>query len=170
MRLIQVAWIPVVASLLLFAGDAGNVKAHDGTSGYISWADIHWNASGTNHLEYDFYYTGHEGCQGDDACVFYVSVQRWVCGQTCSWINVNTVGHGTVHGWPYDHSAADGINPVPGSGLCLTKTHSPPWDCHNGDGVVQPCGYAYRHRDIAFTPYQQIISTGPYSNWVAKPC
>lgn len=98
--------LALLVSLLLFAPQS--VRAHDGSQGVISWADIHWNASGTNHLEYDWYYTGHEGCQGDDACVFYTMVQRYICsGQSCAWTNVDFVGHGTVHAWQYDHSAVD---------------------------------------------------------------
>lgn len=156
--------LPILAVLVLFAGDGGVAKAHDGTNGVISWADIHWNASGTNQLEFDWYYTGHEGCQGNDACVFYGGIDRWICGQACAWTPVGSYGHGTVHAWQYDHSTPDGY------GTCLTKTHAGYWDCHNNSGSLQPCGYAYRHRPVAIDPQQQTISTGPYSNWVAKPC
>lgn len=170
MRILWGAWVPIIAALVLVAGLGGIAKAHDGTNGVISWADIHWNASGTNHLEFDFYYTGHEGCQGNDACVFYGTVQRWVCAPLCQWNSVTGYDHGTVHAWQYDHSVADGYSPVPGTGGCLTVTHSGWWDCHNSPNTVQPCGYAYKHRPVAIDPQQYQISTGPFSNWVAKPC
>ncbi len=71
---VKFALFVILASLMLLVAGGRDAEAHDGAQGVISWADIHWNASATNHLEYDFYYTGHEGCQGNDACVFYVLV------------------------------------------------------------------------------------------------
>jgi hypothetical protein len=161
-RIAMLALAGLIASLVLLGS---NAEAHDGTNGYIQWADIHWNLSGTGHLEYDWYYTGHEGCQGDDACVFYTTISRYTCVYiSCAWSTVGYVGHGTVHGWLYDHSAIDG------SASCQTLTHYDGWDCHNTSGQTQPCGSAYRHRPTAYTPYQTPISTGPLSNYVYKLC
>ncbi len=143
------------------------VDAHDGTNGYISWSDAHWNASGTNHIEYDWYYTGHEGCQGNDACVYELGVQRFQCiAEVCYWAYYYSFSHGTVHAWQYDHSAVDDDD----GSSCQSLTHYDGWDCHNQDDVAIACGYYYRHQPHAIDPAQYPISTGPYSNPIFRPC